>query len=127
MIASFGFFWKGTLVADIAVISPALAGVAYTETQVTAADRFVAQAGGAYLLIVNNAAAAPTTVTLDDVNSPTPVGAKAFNPDVDVVVPANSKKIVRVDANRFLSSADGKVGIATTPTTTCTVAIFGPL
>lgn len=72
---------------------------------------FVAAAGGGDTFVNNgkttffvakNGSGAPITITFDDTGSTSPAGAKAFNADVDVVVPAGSEEwIGPFAADRF--------------------------
>jgi len=113
--------------ALIPVVNPTLAGVTYVSTAASVSDTFAAQQGATYL--VNIECVATNTVTFKDINTPLPPGAaaNATFADVAVVVGANTKKSVKVSANRFLNSGTGLVNITAANATSTTYTILGPL
>lgn len=50
--------------------------------------------GARTILHVKNGDASPKTVTVDDIVSQTPTGAVAFNPDVQVTIPAGQDAFI---------------------------------
>jgi hypothetical protein len=89
-------------------------------------DRFPAQVGARYLVRLNNTGGAPVTMTWDDPTSVAPASAKAFNPDVDVVVTNAQARVTTVDGNRFRNS-DGYIYMTWSGAMTGSVEIHGPL
>lgn len=114
--------------ADITVVVPALTGTTFAPVAATATtgDKFVVQRGAKYLLYINNASGSAITATLDDPNTQTPEGAQAFNPDIQIAIPANTIKVSKIPANRFVGS-DGKVSVICSAVTTVTVGVIGPI
>ena len=107
----------------MAVLTPVdatLAGVA---------DSLVAAAGGGdsfdnnglVLFVVNNASGGAITVTFDDPGTPNPGNAQAFNPDVQVSVPAGARRTVGPFKPFRFNDANGRVNVAYSGVTSLTV------
>lgn len=116
--------------ADLNVTNPlASNGVAVTPQSAAASDRFRATAGRKYLLRVANGGGAPTTVTIDDPTSQLPAGGSgtaASFADVALSVTNGTQKAHLLDASRH-ADANGWVNLTTSPTTSVTFEIYGPL
>jgi hypothetical protein len=67
-------------------------------------------AGDNTYLHVKNPSGGPITITVDDPDSASPVGAAAFNPDVAIAVPAGAERIIGpLAVARFQNASDGLV------------------
>lgn len=97
-----------------------------TNTCTAGPDRWPAAVGARYMLIWNNTAGAPVTITTDDPVSTGPVGAFQFNPDVQVLVSSGSRRVQFIDANRF-RDVNGWVNVSYSVSPTMTLEIHGPL
>jgi len=75
-------------------------------------------------VLVRNGGAGPVTVTVNDVRSSGPEGAAAFNPDVQISVPAGADRFIGVfDPNRFNNDV-GHVELTYSDVTSVQVAAF---
>jgi hypothetical protein len=111
--------------AQLTVQKPTLAGVAPTYAAAGAGgDTFAPEDDGLYMLHVKNAHSASWTVTIDDPNSPSPGNAVAFNPDVAVVVPNATERVILVHAGRFRNKTTGLVSLTYTGVTALSVGVF---
>lgn len=97
-----------------------------TNTLTVGPDTIALPATGRFLFRFNNTGGAPITWTIDDPVSQTPASAKAWNPDVDVVVTNAQARAVTVDMARFRDPATGNVSITPSGAPTATLEIHGP-
>lgn len=77
-----------------------------------------------HLLHVVNGGGGAITVTINDPNSVSPVGAAAFNADLSISVPAGQDRIVAVLPRRFEDANTGQIDVAFSGVTSVTVAAF---
>jgi hypothetical protein len=77
-----------------------------------------------FALFVNNGGGSPITVTIDDPNTTSPVGATAFNPDQAVTVANATARWILIDTKRVLNSGTGLISITYSGVTTVTVAVY---
>lgn len=81
--------------------------------------------GGVVVLMhIKNGGAAAITVTIDDPTSVSPVGAAAWNPDMQVAVPAGAERIFPVTPPDRFTDAAGNVNVTYSAVTTVTVGVF---
>jgi hypothetical protein len=114
--------------ATLTPLVPTLAGVQEVAPVAAAGggDVFPAVPGGEYLLRVVNGGGSPITVTLNDPNTQSPVGATAFNPDVAVPVTNGTTKSIKLgerDVTRLRNPTTGNIEIAYSGVTTVTVQV----
>lgn len=82
------------------------------------------RAGERTFISVANGGGASVTVTVNDTKTKTPVGAAAFNPDVQVVVaPGTTKFIGPLPAGRFANTS-GLAEVTYSGVTSVTVGAF---
>lgn len=115
--------------ADLVVVNPNVASRAVPVKNVSSAsDRFKVDPGNKYLLKIVNGAGAPSSTVLDDpVSGVGALGATTpMNPDVTITTPATSESARIIEAARF-ADANGWVNITTSPITTLTIEVYGPL
>jgi hypothetical protein len=110
-------------------VEPTLTGVNPAAPAAASAggDTFTAPRGSEWLLRVINGGGSPITATIDDPNSPSPVGATTFNPDLAVVVTNGQERMIKIDENavaRFRAAATGLISIAYSGVTTVTVQLI---
>lgn len=115
-----------TLLANInpPVLVPAAAPL--TNTLTAGPDTIAVASTGRYMFRFNNTGGAPITWTFDDPISATPPSAKAWNPDVDVVVTNAQARAVTFDVARFRDPTTGLVTITPSGAPTATLEIHGP-
>lgn len=103
-------------------------GAVVTLVAVAAGDYFVPSSRGSaarYILHVKNGSGSSTNVTVNDPNTPSPIGATAFNPNMVVAVGAGVEKHILLDnVERFVDSATGRVNLTYSATATVTIAVF---
>lgn len=76
-------------------------------------------------LWVKNGGGASVTVTVDDPNSVSPGGAKQFDPDLSVAVPAGADRLIGpLDPTRFTNPTTGVAAITYSGVTSVTVGAF---
>lgn len=82
---------------------------------------------GKELLYIKNAGAATRTVTVNDPNTTGPTGAKAFDADVDIVIPAGEERVAGpFTAARFRDTADNEVHMTYSSEADLTLALIRP-
>lgn len=112
--------------ADLDVQDIGLLGVGPTYASADAAgDRFQPRTTRPVLVHIKNDDASAHTMTLIDPTSQEPRGATAFDPDVEVNIPATEERFVSVES-RFID-ADGWVNLQWDAVTSVTVSILRPL
>lgn len=90
-----------------AVLNHALAAVAEAGDTITPATT-----DQRLLLILDNANAAPRVVTINDPNTVAPAGAKDFDADVEITVPATDAVVVNLtQLGRFKDSNTGMISM----------------
>lgn len=87
-------------------------------------DTFAASVNRKYLLHIKNAHTASQTVTLNDPTSQSPVSGKTFDPDVDVVVPNATERMVLIDNPARFIDASGNIALAYSGVTALTLQVF---
>lgn len=103
----------------------ALAGLAPTYAAAAADDYVVPEDGDGKLLIhVKNGDTAAHSLTIDDINTVSPIGAAAFNADVTVSVPAGAERMIQLTQLGRFKNADGQIHFDWSLTTGMTVGIF---
>lgn len=109
--------------ADLTVQDVLLSGVGPTYAAASGTgDRVKPRTTTVSFLHVKNTDTSAHTVTIDDPNTPTPEGAIAFNPDVQVSVPAGGERMIAL-IPRFVDQ-DGWVNISYSAATGMTVGAF---
>lgn len=108
--------------AEITVVRPDVDGVdpGFVAAQ-AGGDHLIPDAGRSVVVLVRNDSAGALTVTVDDPNTSTPAGAKAFDPDVDVSVPAGAERAILLDRLRFVDE-QGRIDLTYSGVTSLTVA-----
>lgn len=77
------------------------------------------------LVHVQNGDTAQHTVTFNDVNTSTPPGAAAFDPDVTIAVPAGEDRFINLtQLDRFRDPDTGRIDIAWSAATGMTIGVF---
>lgn len=112
--------------AEIAIQDvPALDGVAPTYAAASAGgDTLTPGASNKLLLHMKNGGAGAITLTIDDVNSTAPLGATAYDPDVQVTIPAGGEQMVTLTQFQRFRNDAGVVNLAWSDVTSLTVAAF---
>lgn len=113
--------------ATIATQVVSVSGGALTQTNCNAGGDKCNPGADVIVEFDNRHATNPYTVTINDPVSPNPGAAKQFDPDVDLVVPAGTKRYFKAIAERWRNPANGLVEwtYSATPTT-MTVAVYTP-
>ncbi len=86
-------------------------------------DSISAGRGQTYLVHFRNGSGGSITVTVNDPTSTTPEGAKQFDPDTTIVVPAGAERLARLSSSRFMD-ADGNILMTYSGVTSLTVAVY---
>lgn len=107
------------------VLVPAAAPL--TNTLTAGPDTVPVAASGRYQFRFNNTGGAPITWTIDDPISATPASAKAWNPDVDIVVTNAQSRVVTLDVARFRDPVTGNITLTPSGAPTATLEVHGPL
>jgi hypothetical protein len=109
-----------------------------TQTQATATDKFLAQAGCSYLIHYENAATPTTQCYVVNQNTTVPVGAATPSVPtgatnwsdvlVSAAIGANAERDIVIDRNNIQNFMDatGFVNLKHNTPTTLTVAVYGP-
>ena len=104
------------------------AGTNGTYTAVSASDTFTVNVATdldkIHILHIKNGGASPDSVVVDDVNTQTPTGATAFNPDITVSVTNAQDRFIRINPRRFANQTTGVVGVTNSFITSVTAAVF---
>jgi len=116
-----------------AIQKPGIVAVTPTYTQCTAADKFLAAAGGKYMLHYRNGATPTGILKITDQTSAAqaPAGASLAGGWADAVtvpasIPATTDAVVWIDVPARFKDGTGYVNLVHGTPTTLTVAIFGP-
>lgn len=75
-------------------------------------------------LHVKNGSAGSITVTVNDPNTKTPLGATAFNPDIGIVIPAGAERIALLDPISRFVDENGNVGLTYSGVTSLTIGVL---
>jgi|SRR3989337_710065 len=110
--------------AELTVQDVSLVGLAPAYQAVADGDYFVPASAGKYMIHVKNAHTSSWTVTINDPISVAPSGAKAFDPDVDVVVPNATERMILIDVGRFKDPSTNRIDLAYTGLTALTIGVF---
>lgn len=111
--------------AILAVQDTSLAGITpSTPAGASGGDSF--PNNGNVILELINASGGAITVTADDPGSPSPVSAQAFNPDVQISVPAAGRRIWGPFPPYRFNDANGRVNLTygTNPPTGLTIGVY---
>jgi len=116
-----------------AVQKPGLIGIAPTYTTCTAADKFLANSGGRYMLHYKNGVTPTGALKITDQTSAAqqPAGAVlsagwADAATVPTSIAASGESVVWMDTPARFKDGSGFVNLVHVTPTTLTVAIFGP-
>lgn len=115
--------------ATITPVLPNFTGATATPQTLTATDTIPVQPGSRYMMRTANTTATPLVTTIDDPNSVSPVGAQAYNPDIQVTTPITSGvRYTLINTDRHRDSVTGLVTLVNTGFAAgTTVEVVGPL
>lgn len=112
--------------ALLTVQQPAIDGTAPTSNVASAGGDTFAPVGDSatFVRFTNANVSTPRTVTLADATSSEPAGANAWDPNVDIAVPASSSRVIAIrDNDRFKSS--GVISMTYSSEADLTIELYG--